>query len=48
MRIFQHLPSLDGRGAKGRVMTKKFYTHSVEGKPVDEWHRLAEHLKGHG
>jgi len=24
----------------------KFYAHSKEGKPVDEWHRLEEHLKG--
>ena len=27
-------------------MAKKFYAHSVEGKPVDKWHRLEEHLKG--
>lgn len=27
-------------------MSKKFYAHSVEGKPVDEWHTLDEHLKG--
>lgn len=25
---------------------QKFYAHSVEGKPVSEWHRLEEHLKG--
>lgn len=25
---------------------RKFYAHSVEGKPVDEWHTLEEHLKG--
>ncbi|TRZ92223.1 MAG: hypothetical protein D4R88_00750 [Methanosarcinales archaeon] len=24
----------------------EFYAHSIEGKPVDEWHRLEEHLKG--
>ena len=24
----------------------KFYAHSIEGKPVDEWHLLDEHLKG--
>ncbi len=22
---------------------KEFYAHSVEGKPVDEWHRLEEY-----
>jgi CRISPR-associated endonuclease/helicase Cas3 len=25
---------------------KKFYAHSVEGRPLDEWHSLEEHLKG--
>jgi len=24
----------------------EFYAHSIDGKPVDEWHRLEEHLKG--
>jgi CRISPR-associated endonuclease/helicase Cas3 len=24
----------------------EFYAHSIEGKPVNEWHRLEEHLKG--
>lgn len=24
----------------------KFYAHSKEGMPVDEWQRLEEHLKG--
>ena len=24
----------------------KFYAHSIEGKPPEEWHRLEEHLKG--
>jgi CRISPR-associated endonuclease/helicase Cas3 len=24
----------------------EFYAHSIQGKPVDEWHRLEEHLKG--
>ena len=24
----------------------KFYAHSVEGKSVEEWHILEEHLKG--
>ena len=24
---------------------QKFYAHSIEGKPVDDWHRLEEHLK---
>ena len=24
----------------------KFYAHSIEGKPVEEWHSLEEHLKG--
>lgn len=23
-----------------------YYAHSIEGKPVDEWHLLDEHLKG--
>lgn len=23
---------------------KEFYAHSVEGKPVDKWHLLEEHL----
>ncbi len=27
-------------------MRKKFYAHSVEGKPINEWQRLEEHLKG--
>ena len=26
--------------------SKEFYAHSIEGKPVQEWHRLEEHLKG--
>ena len=25
---------------------QKFYAHSIDGKPVDDWHRLEEHLKG--
>lgn len=25
---------------------QEFYAHSVEGKPLDEWHTLEEHLKG--
>mgnify|MGYP001563309355 CR=1 FL=1 len=25
---------------------KEFYAHSVDGKPVDEWHLLDAHLKG--
>jgi hypothetical protein len=24
---------------------KEFYAHSLEGRPVDEWHSLDEHLK---
>jgi CRISPR-associated endonuclease/helicase Cas3 len=24
----------------------KFYAHSIERKPVDDWHRLEDHLKG--
>jgi hypothetical protein len=24
----------------------EFYAHSIEGKPVDDWHRLEEYLKG--
>jgi hypothetical protein len=27
-------------------MMERFYAHSIEGKPVDEWHCLEEHLKG--
>jgi hypothetical protein len=27
-------------------MPQEFYAHSVEGKPVSEWQRLEEHLKG--
>ena len=27
-------------------MPERFYAHSIEGKPVDEWHRLEEHLRG--
>ncbi len=26
-------------------MKGRFYAHSVEGKPVDEWHQLEEHLR---
>lgn len=33
-------------GIKGRVMTKEFYAHSVEGKATSEWHTLEDHLKG--
>ncbi len=25
---------------------QKFYAHSIDGKPVDKWHLLEEHLKG--
>ncbi|RJQ14668.1 MAG: HD domain-containing protein [Nitrospiraceae bacterium] len=25
---------------------KLYYAHSVDGKPVGEWHLLEEHLKG--
>jgi len=24
----------------------EFYAHSIEGRPVDEWHRLEAHLLG--
>lgn len=24
----------------------EFYAHSIDGKPIEEWHRLEEHLKG--
>ncbi len=34
-----------GEGVRGDFM-KRFYAHSNEGKPVDEWHLLDEHLKG--
>jgi len=27
------------------VQGKKYYAHSVEGKTVEGWHRLEEHLK---
>ena len=25
---------------------REYYAHSVEGRPVGEWHLLEEHLKG--
>ncbi len=25
---------------------QKFYAHSLEGKPISEWHSLEGHLKG--
>ena len=25
---------------------RQFYAHSIEGKPIDEWHQLEDHLKG--
>ncbi|MFZ3123429.1 MAG: hypothetical protein WA104_08755 [Thermodesulfovibrionales bacterium] len=25
-------------------MTKRFYAHSLDGNPVDEWHLLEDHL----
>jgi CRISPR-associated endonuclease/helicase Cas3 len=25
---------------------KEFYAHSMDSKPIDDWHRLEEHLKG--
>ena len=28
-----------------RGMDKKYYAHSLEGKPPSEWHSLEEHLK---
>lgn len=27
------------------MTAKNFYAHSIDGRPVDEWHRLEEHLK---
>ncbi|GMT48330.1 MAG: hypothetical protein IEMM0007_1896 [bacterium] len=27
-------------------MTQKYYAHSVDGRPTDEWQPLDEHLKG--
>jgi CRISPR-associated endonuclease/helicase Cas3 len=27
-------------------MPERFYAHSIDGKPIEEWHRLEEHLKG--
>lgn len=32
-----------GVGAAIAEMMERFYAHSIEGKPVDEWHRLEEH-----
>lgn len=26
-------------------MVDKYYVHSKEGKPIEEWHRLKDHLK---
>jgi len=26
-------------------MPDEYYAHSKEGKPVEEWHRLEDHLK---
>lgn len=26
-------------------MTERFYAHSMDGRPADEWHQLDEHLK---
>lgn len=26
-------------------MSQEFFAHSVEGKPVEEWHSLEEHLR---
>ncbi len=25
---------------------QKYYAHSIEGTPLDEWHTLEDHLKG--
>lgn len=27
-------------------MSLEFYAHSIDGKPVDDWYRIEEHLKG--
>jgi CRISPR-associated endonuclease/helicase Cas3 len=27
-------------------MALEYYAHSIDGRPVDEWHLLEEHLKG--
>lgn len=27
-------------------MTERFYAHSMDGRPADEWHMLEDHLKG--
>lgn len=27
-------------------MKRKYFAHSLEGRPVDKWHSLDEHLKG--
>ncbi len=27
-------------------MTERFYAHSLNGRPVEDWHRLEEHLFG--
>jgi CRISPR-associated endonuclease/helicase Cas3 len=31
---------------KSKGYPMEFYAHTIEGKPVDEWHLLEEHLKG--
>ncbi|MEW6419067.1 MAG: hypothetical protein AB1480_13255 [Nitrospirota bacterium] len=41
--IFHHI-KLPNVSVENRELMK-FYAHSIEGKPVDEWHRLEEHLK---
>ena len=40
---FFGLPNMDG--LEGFGMDKKYYAHSLEGKPPSEWQPLEEHLK---
>ena len=32
-------------GIKGFIMEKKYYAHSLPGKPKEEWQPLEEHLE---
>jgi HD superfamily phosphohydrolase YqeK len=32
-------------GVKKTDMADKYYAHSQEGKPTEDWHRLEDHLK---
>lgn len=36
---------ISGEGQKEKAMSKKYYAHSLEGRPSSEWQPLEEHLK---